>query len=206
MVNFNYTSQEFWVSIETPTLFLFVHVFLPSIYLFTEHKYIRMAQVLSSNSSECSSIAVSHDHTVGWIRNSGLNMWQDSFQQSSYRVKLQWWSHESGPALVFMALLCDLPHIVSHCPLMASWESCKVTKTSSVLRWSRSYVNQRWEITNQLSPGTYGKQSWLLMELPKLLQAERWPAESTEKEWRVASCMKAVEEKLIPRLVLHLVC
>lgn len=72
MVNFNYTSQEFWVSIETLPLFLFVCVFIPYIYLLTEHKYTPMAQVFSSNRNECSSVMLSYDHTVGWIRNSGL--------------------------------------------------------------------------------------------------------------------------------------
>lgn len=147
MVNFNYTSQEILCFHRNPSLFLFVRVFLPYLFLFTEHK--TTAWHKCSLVTEMSALPLHCLMTALWAEYATLVLCvTDTFQQSSYRVKLQGWNWESGPALVFMVLLCDLPHTVSPCPQMASWESCKVTRTSSVLCRSRSYVNQRQEITN----------------------------------------------------------
>lgn len=147
MVNFNYTSQEILCFHRNPSLFLFVHVFLPYLYLFTERK--KTVWHKCSLVIEMSALPLHCLMTTLWAEYATLVLCvTDIFQQSSYRVKLQGQSWESGPALVFMVLLCDLPHIVSPCPPIASWESHKVTRTSSVLCWSRSCVNQRQEISN----------------------------------------------------------
>lgn len=104
MVNFNYTSQEFWVSIETPPLFLFVCVFILYIYFFTENKYTPVAQVLSSNINECSSIVLSYDTTVGWICNSGLTYDNINFNRAPTE-----WNCDNGAANL------ALPLCLCHC-------------------------------------------------------------------------------------------
>lgn len=90
--------RKFCVSIETPSLFLFVHVFLSYLYLFTEHKttvWHKCSLVIEMNALPLHCLM-----TTLWAEYATLVLCvTDTFQQSSYRAKLQGQSCESGPAL-----------------------------------------------------------------------------------------------------------